>query len=212
MEFISEDLKKYLLKYCDPEDEILQNIDRETHLKVSMPRMLSGHYQGRVLSMLSKMTNPGRILEIGTYTGYATLCLAEGLTENGFIHTIDINAELEDMVRANFSRSPLNEKIIYHQGDATKIIPELNEVFDLVFIDADKKNNETYYNLLIDKLRPGGIIIVDNVLWSGKVLNEKNIDQNTAIITNFNKMVRKDQRVEKLILPIRDGLFIIRKK
>ena len=212
MEFISEDLKNYLLKYCDPEDEILKNIDRETHLKVSMPRMLSGHYQGRVLSMLSKMTNPERILEIGTYTGYATLCLAEGLTENGFIHTIDINAELEDMVRANFNRSPLNEKIIYHQGDATKIIPELNEVFDLVFIDADKKNNETYYNLLIDKLRPGGIIIVDNVLWSGKVLNEKKIDQNTAIITNFNKMVRKDQRVEKLILPIRDGLFIIRKK
>ena len=212
MEFISEDLKNYLLKYCDPEDEILKNIDRETHLKVSMPRMLSGHYQGRVLSMLSKMTNPERILEIGTYTGYATLCLAEGLTENGFIHTIDINAELEDMVRANFNRSPLNEKIIYHQGDATKIIPELNEVFDLVFIDADKKNNETYYNLLIDKLRPGGIIIVDNVLWSGKVLNEKKIDQNTAIITNFNKMVRKDQRVEKLILPIRDGLFVIRKK
>ena len=212
MEFISEDLKKYLLKYCDPEDEILQNIDRETHLKVSMPRMLSGHYQGRVLSMLSKMTNPERILEIGTYTGYATLCLAEGLTENGFIHTVDINAELEDMVRANFSRSPLNEKILYHQGDATKIIPELNEVFDLVFIDADKKNNETYYNLLIDKLRLGGIIIVDNVLWSGKVLNEKKIDQNTAIITNFNKMVSKDQRVEKLILPIRDGLFIIRKK
>ena len=212
MEFISEDLKKYLLKYCDPEDEILQNIDRETHLKVSMPRMLSGHYQGRVLSMLSKMTNPERILEIGTYTGYATLCLAEGLTENGFIHTIDINAELEDMVRANFSRSPLNEKIIYHQGDAAKIIPELNDVFDLVFIDADKKNNETYYNLLINKLRPGGIIIVDNVLWSGKVLNEKKIDQNTAIITNFNKMVSKDQRVEKLILPIRDGLFIIRKK
>ena len=173
MEFISEDLKNYLLKYCDPEDEILKNIDRETHLKVSMPRMLSGHYQGRVLSMLSKMTKPERILEIGTYTGYATLCLAEGLTENGFIHTIDINAELEDMVRANFSRSPLNEKIIYHQGDATKIIPELNEVFDLVFIDADKKNNETYYNLLINKLRPGGIIIVDNVLWSGKVLNEK---------------------------------------
>lgn len=212
MEFISEDLKKYLLKYCDPEDEILKNIDRETHLKVSMPRMLSGHYQGRVLSMLSKMTNPERILEIGTYTGYATLCLAEGLTENGFIHTVDINAELEDMVRANFSRSPLNEKIIYHQGDATKIIPELNEVFDLVFIDADKKNNETYYNLLINKLRPGGIIIVDNVLWSGKVLNEKKIDQNTAIITNFNKMVSKDQRVEKLILPIRDGLFVIRKK
>jgi len=211
MEFISEDLKNYLLKYCDPEDELLKSIDRETNLKVSMPRMLSGHYQGRVLSMLSNMVRPVRILEVGTFTGYATLCLAEGLTENGMIHTIDINAELEDMVRANFSKSVFNEKILYHLGDATKIIPEIDEVFDIVFIDADKKNNGTYYDLLIDKLRSGGIIIVDNVLWSGKVL-EKQIDQNTTIITKFNKMVMKDQRVEKLILPVRDGLFIIRKK
>ncbi len=211
MEFISEDLKNYLLKYCDPEDELLKDIDRETNLKVSMPRMLSGHYQGRVLSMLSKMINPARILEVGTFTGYATLCLAEGLSENGLIHTIDINAELEDMVRANFNKSPLNKKIIYHIGDATKIVPDLKEVFDIVFIDADKKNNSTYYSVVIDKLRSGGIIIVDNVLWSGKVLGEK-IDQNTAIITNFNKMVSEDQRVEKLILPVRDGLFIIRKK
>ena len=211
MEFISEDLKNYLIKYCDPEDKLLKSIDRETHLKVSMPRMLSGHYQGRVLSMLSKMIGPKRILEVGTFTGYATLCLAEGLTENGVIHTIDVNAELEDMVRGSFSKSPLNEKIIYHLGDATKIIPELEEVFDIVFIDADKKNNGTYYNLVIEKLRPGGIIIVDNVLWSGKVLEEQ-IDQNTKIITNFNEMVMKDQRFEKLILPVRDGLFIVRKK
>ena len=211
MEFISEDLKNYLLKYCDPEDELLKSIDRETNLKVSMPRMLSGHYQGRVLSMLSNMVRPARILEVGTFTGYATLCLTEGLTENGMIHTIDINAELEDRVRANFSKSAFKDKILYHLGDATKIIPEIDEVFDIVFIDADKKNNGTYYDLLIDKLRSGGIIIVDNVLWSGKVL-EKQIDQNTTIITKFNKMVMKDQRVEKLILPVRDGLFIIRKK
>lgn len=211
MEFISEDLKNYLSNYCDPEDKLLANIDRETNLKVSMPRMLSGHYQGRVLSMLSHMIRPERILEIGTFTGYATLCLAEGLRENGIIHTIDINLELEDMVRENFSKSAFNNKISYHLGDATKIIPEIDEVFDIVFIDADKKNNSTYYVLVIDKLRPGGIIIVDNVLWSGKVL-EKNIDQNTTIIAKFNKMVMKDQRVEKLILPVRDGLFIIRKK
>lgn len=211
MEFISEELKNYLIKYCDPEDELLKKIDRETNLKVSMPRMLSGHYQGRVLSMLSKMISPERILEIGTFTGYATLCLAEGLTENGMIHTIDVNAELEDMVKASFSNSPFQHKIVYHIGDATKIIPELTEVFDIVFIDADKKNNGTYYNMVIDKLKSGGIIIVDNVLWSGKVFEEKT-DQNTAIITNFNEMVIKDQRVEKLILPVRDGLFVIRKK
>ncbi|MHB1178398.1 MAG: O-methyltransferase [Daejeonella sp.] len=211
MDLISEELKAYLASHCDAENELLKAIDRETHLKVPMPRMLSGHYQGRVLSMLSKMINPQRILEVGTYTGYATLCLAEGLTENGTIHTIDINAELEDMVRDNFRKSTFNDKIIYHPGDASKIIPELNEVFDLVFIDADKKNNETYYHLLMDKLRPGGIIVVDNVLWSGKVLEETN-DQNTAIIVKFNQMVSKDVRVEKLILPIRDGLFVIRKK
>jgi len=211
MEFISEDLKNYLIKYCDPEDELLKSIDRETNLKVSMPRMLSGHYQGRVLSMISKMISPDRILEVGTFTGYATLCLAEGLTENGKIHTIDVNAELEDMVRDSFNKSPFKEKIKYHLGDASTIIPQLNEVFDIVFIDADKKNNGSYYNLVIDKLRSGGIIIVDNVLWSGKVL-EKKLDQNTTIIANFNKMVIKDQRVEKLILPVRDGLFIVRKK
>jgi caffeoyl-CoA O-methyltransferase len=212
MDLISNDLKAYLTAHCDPESTLLKEIDRQTNLKVPMPRMLSGHYQGRVLSLLSKMMNPERILEIGTFTGYATLCLAEGLKDKGIIHTIDINAELEDMARASFDKSPYGKKIVYHPGDAEKIIPGLNEVFDIVFIDADKKNNGTYYEMLIGKVRSGGLIIVDNVLWSGKVLETKKADQNTKAIINFNQMVVMDQRVEKLILPVRDGLFIIRKK
>lgn len=212
MELLSDKLKNYLESHCDPENDLLKHIERETSLKVMMPRMLSGHYQGRVLSMLSKMIRPNRILEVGTFTGYATLCLAEGLSENGIIHTIDINMELEDMVISNFNKSPFKEKISYHLGNAKEIIPNLNEVFDLVFIDADKKNNGTYYNLVINKLRAGGILIVDNVLWSGKVLNQEKIDQTTAIINTFNQMVNNDQRVEKVILPVRDGLLMIRKK
>jgi len=212
MELLSDELKNYLESHCDPESELLKQINRETHLKVSMPRMLSGHYQGRLLSMLSKMIRPNRIIEVGTFTGYATLCLAEGLTENGIIHTIDINAELEDMVRANFSKSSFNEKINYHVGNAIQIIPQLDETFDLAFIDADKKNNEAYYSLIMNKLRNGGIIIVDNVLWSGKVGDPNKKDQNTTLISNFNQMVCIDPRVEKLILPVRDGLFVVRKK
>jgi caffeoyl-CoA O-methyltransferase len=208
---IEEDLQHLLLKYCEPESELLQRIDRETHLKVLMPRMLSGHYQGRVLSMLSKMIRPSRILEIGTFTGYATLCLAEGLVENGKLYTLDINVELEDMVRKNFSDSPYNHYISYVLGDATETIKQLNETFDLVFIDADKKNNGTYYDLVFDKIRPGGLIIVDNVLWSGKVLSNQQ-DKDTKNISTFNDKVAADDRVEKLILPVRDGLFIIRKK
>ena len=212
MELFSEELTHYLENSCEPENELLKHINRETHLKVSMPRMLSGHYQGKLLSMISKLVNPERILEIGTFTGYATLCLAEGLRENGRIHTIDINMELEDMVRSNFKRSDLNSKIIYQIGDAKAIIPSLNETFDLVFIDADKKNNATYYDMIIDKVRPGGLILVDNVLWSGKVLEQGASDQKTAFISKFNEMVSADLRVEKLILPVRDGLFLIRKK
>lgn len=200
-----------LLNYCGPESELLQKIDRETNLKVLMPRMLSGHYQGRVLSMLSKLISPSRILEIGTFTGYATLCLAEGLTEGGIIYTLDINEELEEMVRHNFAQSPYNEKINYILGDATETIHSLNETFDLVFIDADKKNNGTYYDLVFDRVRRGGLIIVDNVLWSGKVLNS-NPDKDTKNITTFNDKIAADSRVEKLILPVRDGLFVIRKK
>jgi len=212
MDLLSDELKSYLESSCDPESDLLKQIDRETHLKVSMPRMLSGHYQGRVLSMLSKIICPQRILEVGTFTGYATLCLAEGLSTDGILYTIDINAELEDMVRASFDKSEMGAKIKYHIGDAIEIIPKLDELFDLIFIDADKKNNETYYNLSIDKLRCGGLIIVDNVLWSGKVIAEKKTDSSTLLISNFNDMVSSDQRVEKLILPVRDGLFIIRKK
>lgn len=208
---ISEELQQLLLQYCEPEDELLQHIDRETNLKVLMPRMLSGHYQGRVLSMLSKMISPKRILEIGTFTGYATLCLAEGLTQDGIIYTLDINEELEEMVRGNFAKSPLNAKIKYILGDAQQSIAHLNETFDLVFIDADKKNNGTYYDLIFDLVRSGGLIIVDNVLWSGKILNKAQ-DKDTKNISSFNDKINEDQRVEKLILPVRDGLFVIRKK
>ncbi len=208
---IQEDLQHLLLKYCEPESELLQRINRETHLKVLMPRMLSGHYQGRVLSMLSKMITPNRILEIGTFTGYATLCLAEGLAASGKLFTLDINVELEDMVRRNFADSPYNSQINYILGDATQTVNELDEVFDLVFIDADKKNNGTYYDLVFDRVRPGGLIIIDNVLWSGKVLQNQQ-DKDTRNISTFNDKIAVDDRVEKLILPVRDGLFIIRKK
>jgi predicted O-methyltransferase YrrM len=172
--------------------------------------MLSGHYQGRVLTFLSKLASPRRILEIGTFTGYATLCLAEGLTEGGIIHTIDINAELEDRVREFFAKSEFNNKINYHIGNAVEVIPSLKEEFDIVFIDADKKNNQTYYDLVFDKVKKGGLIIVDNVLWSGKITLGAH-DKDTENIRRFNESVSKDQRVEKLILTVRDGLFIIRK-
>lgn len=208
---VSDELQQLLLKYCEPEDLLLQHIDRETNLKVLLPRMLSGHYQGRVLSMLSKMISPKRILEVGTFTGYATLCLAEGLTEDGIIYTLDINAELEDMVRENFAKSPLNPKINYIIGDAQESLKEIKETFDLVFIDADKKNNGTYYDLIFDQVRSGGLIIVDNVLWSGKIVKNAQ-DKDTKNISSFNDKVNEDNRVEKLILPVRDGLFVIRKK
>jgi caffeoyl-CoA O-methyltransferase len=211
MSLIKEDLQDLLLKFCEPENELLQRIDRETHLQVLMPRMLSGHYQGRVLSLLSKMVNPSCILEIGTFTGYATLCLAEGLKENGILYTLDVNIELEDRVRNYFSQSPYGPKIKYILGDATQTIQDLTDTFDLVFIDADKKNNGTYYDLVFDSVRPGGLIIVDNVLWSGKVLAGQQ-DKDTRNISTFNNKVAADDRVEKLILPVRDGLFIIRKK
>lgn len=210
MELLTEGLQTYLEHHCQSEPELLRYINRETHLKVPMPRMLSGHYQGRVLSFLSKIVSPSRILEIGTYTGYATLCLAEGLTENGLIHTIDVNAELEERVQQFFDSSRLSTKIKYHIGDAINIIPHLDEIFDIVFIDADKKNNDTYYDLVFDKVRTGGLIIVDNVLWSGKVTSGA-ADKDTENIRRFNERVSNDQRTEKLILPVRDGLFIIRK-
>jgi predicted O-methyltransferase YrrM len=211
MELLHETLKLYLEQYCEPEPELLKHIDRETNLKVLMPRMVSGHYQGRVISLLTKLVNPKNILEIGTFTGYATLCFAEGLVEEGKIITLDINEELEDRVRGYFAQSAYADKIDYRIGNAMEIVPKLKETFDMVFIDADKKNNLNYYHLVFNQVKPGGLIIVDNVLWSGKVVAQKE-DKDTSNIINFNDEIAKDHRVEKLILPVRDGLFIIRKK
>ena len=211
MSFVDDDLSAYLERSCEAEPELLKRIDRETQLEVLMPRMVSGHFQGRVLSFLSKMIQPKFVLEIGTFTGYATLCLAEGLTKDGKITTLDINEELEDRVRGYFAASAFDAQIDYRIGNAANIISTINEVFDIVFIDADKKNNALYYQLIFDKVRIGGLILVDNVLWSGKVVANKT-DQDTINILTFNEMISADIRVEKLILPIRDGLFIIRKK
>jgi predicted O-methyltransferase YrrM len=211
MQLIPEELNQYLLATCEPEPVLLKKIDRETQLEVLIPRMVSGHLQGRLLSMLSKLMQPKRILEIGTFTGYATLCLAEGLANDGKIITLDINEELEDRVRGYFSESDFNQQIDYKIGNALETIPILDEVFDIVFIDADKKNNANYYNMIFDKVRKGGLIIVDNVLWSGKVLTKIN-DTDTSNINTFNQLIAVDNRIEKLILPVRDGLFLMRKK
>lgn len=213
MEFLDEKIENYALEHSLPESELLKRLNRETHAKVLMPRMLSGHMQGNLLSMFSKMIQPTYILEIGTYTGYSAICLAQGLKENGKLHTIDINEELEKMVRSYFKEAGLNSKIDYHIGHAIGIIPQLTETFDLVFIDADKKNYAVYYDLVFEKVRPGGFIIADNVLWSGKVLepNEK-MDPDTKAIDAFNKKIHADNRVEHMLLPVRDGLMIVRKK
>ncbi|EFK60042.1 O-methyltransferase [Sphingobacterium spiritivorum] len=204
-------LNTYLEHTCDAESALLKRINRETYLRETMPHMLSGHYQGRVLSFLSKMARPGRILEIGTFTGYATLCLAEGLSKDGEIHTIDINAEQEERVQGYFDQSLYKEQIRYHIGDALEVINEISGDFDLIFIDADKKRNLQYYELLVDRVPSGGLIMIDNVLWKGKVLQE-DPDNQTKQILGLNEQLAKDQRVDKLILPIRDGLFVLRKK
>jgi len=212
MEILPDDLQSYLNDHCDPEPEALQFINRETYLKVLKPNMLSGHYQGRVLSMLSKMMQPKRILEIGTFTGYATICLAEGLTEDGIIHTIEVNRELEEMLNQHFSLTNVEKKIKPHFGAAEQVIAGLSdEVFDIVFIDADKKNNLLYFDLIFDKVRSGGLIIIDNVLWKGKVYGDEK-DADTESFRKLNDRIAVDTRVEKLILPVRDGILIIRKK
>ena len=206
-----ERVNSYLEETCDEENSLLKKINRETYLRETMPHMMSGHYQGRALSMISKMVSPKRILEIGTFTGYATLCLAEGLQSDGELHTIDINEEQEERVSAYFEASPFANQIHYHIGDAYTIIPTLQGEFDLVFIDADKKRNLAYYDMMIDRVPSGGIIMVDNVLWKGKVFDEKP-DSQTQQVLLLNKTLAEDSRVEKLILPIRDGLFVLRKK
>ncbi|HEV7231379.1 MAG TPA: O-methyltransferase [Bacteroidia bacterium] len=213
MDFLEPDLDSYVCDHTKPENVLLQQLNRETYAKVLMPRMLSGHLQGRVLSMLSHMIKPGRILEVGTFTGYSALCLAEGLAEEGLLHTIDLNEELETMVRSYFSKSDFNNRIQYHIGDASLIIPTLQEVWDLVFIDADKENYSNYYDLVFDRVRKGGYIIADNVLWSGKVVQENlDGDEDTKSIVAFNTKVMNDNRVENVLFPIRDGLMIVRKK
>ncbi len=207
----SNPLNSYLEDTTDQENPLLKKVNRETYLKETMPHMLSGHYQGRVLAMLSKMVHPRLALEIGTFTGYATLCLAEGLEDNGALHTIDINDEQQERVQSYFDESPYASQIKYHIGDAAEVIPTIEGEFDLVFIDADKKRNLYYFNTLIDRVRPGGLILIDNVLWKGKVFNE-NPDKQTQQVIELNQTLVEDKRVEKLILPIRDGLFVLRKK
>lgn len=211
MHFISEELENYIEKHSAAEPELLQQLNKETYQKILQPRMLSGHFQGRVLSMLSKILQPKHILELGTYTGYATLCLAEGLKSDGTIDTIDINEELEDIQQKYFSKSPFKDQIIQHVGNALDIVPTLNKKFDLVFIDADKENYINYWNLIVPMMNKGGIILSDNVLWSGKVLEEvqKN-DKSTPILLEYNKIVNEDTRVETVLLPIRDGLTVSR--
>ena len=213
MEFIDEKLDEYVCLHTSEEDDLLKELNRQTHLKVLQPRMLSGHFQGRFLSMISKMIQPNTILEIGTYTGYSALCLAEGLKKDGKLVTIDKNAELEEFVRNFFQKSAYSQNIDYVIADATKYIPTIKQSFDLVFIDADKGNYLNYYNLVIEMIPSGGYILADNVLWSGKVIEEKSMnDKDTKAIMEFNSFVMNDNRVENVLLPIRDGLFLVRKK
>lgn len=211
MHFISEELEDYTAQHSENEPELLAQLNRETHQKILQPRMLSGHLQGRVLSMLSKLIKPEHILEIGTYTGYATLCLAEGLKQNGTLDTIDNNEELYDFQRKYFDKSEWATQIKQHLGNALDIIPTLNKKFDLVFIDADKENYINYYKMIVPLMNRGGVIISDNVLWSGKVLEElKPNDKSTKVLLEYNRLLKEDPRVETVLLPIRDGLTVSR--
>lgn len=213
MHFISPQLEKYAADHTEDEPVSLANLDKETHRKVLQPRMLSGHFQGRFLSIVTKLINPKHILEIGTFTGYATLCLAEGLQEGGTIDTIDIKEELIDFQRKHFDESPYGAQIHQHLGSALDIIPTLDKKFDLVFIDADKPNYCNYFHLIIEKMNKGGVILSDNVLWSGKVLEEiQENDKSTVEIDKYNKLLKDDPRIETILLPIRDGLTISRVK
>lgn len=212
MDFISQELQNYIDQQSPKVSSLLEKIERETHLEVLQPRMLSGHFQGRVLSMISSLIRPSRILEIGTYTGYSALCLAEGLAPEGKLITLDINEELEERVRGYFSQSEFSDQIEYIIGDAAKEMDLLKEAFDLIFIDADKQQYPLYYENSLKKLNSGGVILIDNVLWSGKVLDSKFQDKDTVLLRELNQKISLDGRVEKVLLPIRDGLYLIRKK
>ena len=208
-----KEIDNYILNHIEPQDEILKELDRDTHLNMLGARMISGHLQGQVLTMLSKMINPKNILEIGTFTGYSAICLAKGLREDGKLITIEIDDELENMARKYFVKAGVGNKIVQRIGAALEIIPTLNETFDLVFIDAHKPEYPDYYNAVFEKVNSGGYIIADNTLWSGKVLeNPAEDDYQTKGIIEFNSLIKNDDRVEKVILPLRDGMTVIRKK
>ena len=210
MDFISDKLADYLNKNSEKEPEILSRLSKETHQKILQPRMLSGHIQGRFLSFISKIKSPDKILEIGTYTGYSTICLAEGLSKNGKIDTVDKNEELIKIQNKYFEESGYRNKIIQHTGYALDILKNLNEKYDIIFIDADKENYINYFNQVSNKLSKNGIIISDNVLWSGKVLDSNQMDEETSILVQFNKIINDDKRFKSIILPIRDGISISR--
>jgi caffeoyl-CoA O-methyltransferase len=212
MHFLSPQLEDYVAEHSEKEPELLRQLHRETLLKVLQPRMLSGHFQGRVLSLISKLIQPQHILEIGTYTGYSALCLAEGLQKNGKLHTIDINPELVAIQQKYFKASGFAHQIEAHLGNALDIIPKIKAIFDLAFIDADKLNYTHYFDAIVPKMRKGGVILSDNVLWSGKVLptSEKKTDKTTQAIKDYNKKLADDPRVETILLPIRDGLTVCR--
>jgi caffeoyl-CoA O-methyltransferase len=204
--------EQYAEEHTTPEPDILAKLNRETHMTQVSPQMLSGHLQGTLLRSISHMIRPLRVLEIGTFTGYSAICLASGLTDKGILHTIDVNPEQEKIIRRYFDEAGLKEKVILHIGDALKVIRTLDETWDLVFIDADKYNYLNYYNLILDKVRKGGFILADNAFWDGKVLDKNTTDKDTLGIIEFNEFVQKDERVENILCPIRDGLMIIRKK
>ena len=210
MNFLDENLDAYVQQHSEQEPELLQQLARQTHLKILQPRMLSGAYQGRLLALLTKLISPKQILEIGTYTGYSALCMAEGLNPNGRIDTIDINEELTDIQRRYFDTAGFGKQITQHLGNAAEIIPSIKGTFDLVFIDADKEQYPRYFDLVVDRVRSGGLIIADNVLWSGKVVNIAK-DEATKALQVFSKKVTEDPRVETVLLPVRDGLTLIRK-
>ena len=210
--FIDDNILNYSISKSEKESKLLNDLYRETYLKVLNPRMISGHYQGRILSLISKIISPKKILEIGTYTGYSAICLCEGMDKDGILHTIDNNKELVEIQNKYFKKANLTNKIVQHSGDAKNIIPSIDEEFDIVFIDADKESYPEYYDLIINKVRSGGIIIADNILWSGKVLEKvEKDDQATKSIIEFNNKIIEDDRVKNIILPIRDGLNIVRK-
>jgi len=210
MEFLPEKISNYSTDNTTKESELLAELNRETWAKVMIPRMLSGHLQGRVLSMLSKMIRPSNIVEIGTYTGYSALCLSEGLSENGTLHTIDINEEYIAFADKYFQKSDYKENIKQHKGYAVDVLPTIKDKIQLVFIDADKENYSNYYNLVFEKLEVGGYIIADNVLWSGKVVEDE-MDEETKALDDYNTLINEDKRVENVLLPVRDGLMICRK-